>query len=70
MQVLQISLAAARVNAKLTQKEAAEKLNVSNKTLNSWETGKTMPKADMIAKLCDLYSVGYDNLVFLPNNSV
>ena len=70
MEVFRISLAAARVNANLTQKEAAEKLNVSNKTLNSWEAGKSMPKADMIPKICDLYGVGYDNLNFLPNNSV
>lgn len=70
MKVLQISLAAARVNAKLTQKQAADALHISNKTLNNWETGRAMPKADMIAKLCDLYGVGYDNLIFLPTDSV
>ena len=39
----QISLAAARVNAGLTQVEAAEKAHVSNKTINNWENGKVSP---------------------------
>lgn len=70
MQVFQISLAAARVNAKLTQKQAAEELGVSNKTLNSWETGRSMPKADAIKRICEVYGVSYDNLIFLPCDSV
>lgn len=37
--VLQISLAAARVNAGLTQKYVAKELRVSNKTLANWENG-------------------------------
>lgn len=59
-----ITLKAARVNVGLTQKEAAEKLNVSNKTLCSWEKGVSVPKADKIDVICDLYGVGYDNLIF------
>lgn len=63
-----ITLKAARVNSDLTQKEAAEKLNISNKTLCSWEKGATMPKADKISKICSLYGISYDDLIFLPNN--
>ena len=63
-----ITLKAARVNAGLTQKEAANDLNVSNKTLSNWENGVSMPKADKIDAICALYSVPYDNLIFLPNN--
>lgn len=70
MQVFQISLAAARVNARLTQKQAAKMLCVSNKTLNNWETGRSMPKADAIKKICEVYGVDYDNLIFLPSGSV
>lgn len=61
-----ITLKAARVNAGYLQKEAAKKLDVSNKTLSSWENGITMPKANMIDKICNLYGVCYDNLIFLP----
>lgn len=65
---MKISLAAARVNAGLTQKEAAAMLNVSNKTLASWENMKSFPNAQQIEKICELYVVPYDNIIFLPNN--
>ena len=65
---IQISLASARVNAGLTQKEAAEELNVSNKTLCSWEKGESFPDALQIDKICKLYGVPYDNIKFLPGN--
>ena len=59
-----ITLKAARVNIGITQKEAAAKLNVSNKTLCNWEKGVSMPKADKIDAICDLYNIAYDNLNF------
>ena len=40
-----ISLKAARVNAGVSQKEAAILLQISNKTLSSWENGDTFPSA-------------------------
>ena len=65
-----ITLKAARTNAGLTQKEAANALKISNKTLWKWENGLTFPNAAMIDRLCDLYKIPYDNLSFLPNNSL
>lgn len=65
---MKITLAAARVNAGLTQKEAAVRLNVSNKTLGSWENGASFPNAQQIEKICELYVVSYDNINFLSNN--
>ena len=65
---IKISLASARVNAGLTQKEAAEELGVSNKTLCSWENSKSFPDALQIEKICELYGVPYDNIIFLPSN--
>ena len=59
-----ISLKAARVNAGLSQKEAAKILDISNKTLCSWENGKTYPDQPMIEKLCILYGVTYDMIDF------
>ena len=40
----QISLAAARVNAGLTQEEAAKALKVGKQTIVSWEKGNSEPK--------------------------
>lgn len=63
-----ISLKAARVNKDLSQKEAAKRLKVSNKTLCSWEKGTTFPKPQHIDAICDLYGVKYDDLCFLSSN--
>lgn len=68
--MLRITLEAARVNARLSQKEAAKRLNVSNKTLCRWENGVSFPKADQISRICELYGVAYDNIIFLPNDSL
>ena len=65
--MLQITLKAARVNAGYTQKEAANKLGVSGATLVSWEKGASMPKANHIDAICNLYNVTYDELIFLPS---
>ena len=68
--MFKISLEAARVNAGLLQKEAAAKLGVSNKTLGNWENGTSFPNAQQIKKICELYVVSYDNINFLPNDSL
>lgn len=64
--MIQITLEAARVNAGYSQKEAAKKLGVSNVTLSHWESGVSMPKANHIIAICELYGVPYDMLIFLP----
>ncbi len=61
-----ITLKAARVNSGYSQKEASEILGISNKTLCSWENGKTFPDQPMIEKICTLYGVTYDMIVFAP----
>lgn len=41
-----------RKEKNLTQEQLAEKLNVSNKTISKWETGKCMPDYGVIEALC------------------
>ena len=65
-----ITLEAARVNAQLTQKEAAKRLGVSNKTLCNWENGTAFPRADKIQLICEVYNVPYDFLNFLHTYSL
>ena len=36
----------------LTQEQLAELLNVSNKTVSKWETGKSMPDYSIVESLC------------------
>lgn len=59
---MRITMRAARINRNLTQREVAEALNVTKKTVCSWETGKTKPRFDKIEPICKLYQVGYDNI--------
>ena len=55
-----ISLAAARVNANMTQQEAADKVAVSKVTLVSWEKGKTKIPFNALKALCDIYKIPVD----------
>lgn len=47
----QISLAAARVNANLTQKQLGDAIGVSEKTINNWESGENLPNVRWINPL-------------------
>lgn len=67
--MIKISLAAARRNAGLSQKVAAQKLGVSNKTLWKWENGLAIPKADKIDAICGLYAMPYDNIIFYTQDN-
>lgn len=53
----QISMAAARVNAELTQEKAAEKLGVSKSTIISWENGKTTPNTAIVMAMSAVYGI-------------
>jgi transcriptional regulator with XRE-family HTH domain len=57
-----ISLAAARVNAKLTQRELAEKLEVSQTTINNWENGVSEPSLSQLRKISELSGIPMDFL--------
>lgn len=59
-----ITLKAARVNAGLTQVEAAKKIGVSLSTLKNWEAGNTFPKQPQIEAMCEIYGISYDALFF------
>lgn len=63
--MMQISLKAARVNAKMTQKDVAETIRVSPASVSKWESYKASPPADAFAALCRLYDVSMND-IFLP----
>lgn len=64
-----ITLKAARVNAGYTQKEAAKLLGVSNSTLGRWENMISFPNVEQINKICDLYGVGYADIIFTTESA-
>lgn len=65
MERVQISMAAARVNARMTQDEAAREMNVSKNTIVNWEKGKTSPTVPQARKLASIYRIPID-YIFLP----
>lgn len=65
MEIPKITLEAARVNAHLTQREAAKKLNIAAATLQNYESGKTTPDWKMVRKIEALYNYPID-YIFLP----
>lgn len=63
-----MTLKAARINKKLTQKQAAKLIGVNVSMLSKWETGKAFPSTKRIPKITEAYGVNYDELIFLPTN--
>ena len=54
---MHISYKAARVNAGLTQEEAAARIGVSVATISRWETGMSIPSARRLGAMSDVYGV-------------
>ena len=59
-----MSLRAARVNAGLTQKEAAKALNIGKNTITNYEKYRTKPNIDTAKKMAELYGVSIDDIFF------
>lgn len=57
MNEYRVSLEAARVNAGLTQDEAAKKIGVSKKTIVNYEKGYSVPNWNVVMKMAEVYSV-------------
>lgn len=57
-----ISIKAARVNAGLTQKEAARRLGINPDTLASYERKSNKLTLEMLRKLAELYRIPADFL--------
>ena len=53
----------ARTKAGLTQKELADKIGVSDKTISKWETGKSLPDISYYETLCDALNIKVNELL-------
>ncbi len=56
-------IAACRKEQGLTQAQVAEKLNVTDRAVSKWETGKCMPDSSIMLELCALLSVTVNELL-------
>ena len=67
-ETLKITLAAARVNAGMTQEDVAKIMHVSKNTIVNWEKGKVIPRVPEMQMLARIYRIAEDN-IFLPLKS-
>ena len=67
--ILQIAsrIRESRISAKLSQKELAEKLGITQTRLSNWEVGTSRPLADNIFSLSDALNVSSDYLLGLTD---
>ena len=47
----------------LTQIQLAEKLNITDRAVSKWETGKSMPDSSIMLELCDILSISVNELL-------
>lgn len=52
-----------RKETSLTQREVAERLNVSEKTISKWETGNGVPDVSLMLPLCKLFGISINELL-------
>lgn len=58
------NIKAARLGAKLTQDELAEKISVTRQAVSNWENGKTEPYIDTLTKLAEVTNVTVEELIY------
>ena len=52
-----------RESKKLTQEEVGKLLDVNRSTVAMWETGKSLPRADKLLKLAEIFGCSVDELL-------
>ncbi len=56
-------IAERRKKAKLTQMQLAEKLDITDRAVSKWETGKAMPDSSIMLELCDVLGISVNDLL-------
>ncbi|MBR3840315.1 MAG: helix-turn-helix transcriptional regulator [Erysipelotrichales bacterium] len=56
-------IAECRKKKNLTQAQLAEKLNITNRAISKWETGKAMPDSNIMFDLCDILEITVNELL-------
>lgn len=56
-------IAAMRKEQSLTQKQLAEQLMISDKTVSKWETGNGMPEVSLMLPLCEALKINVNELL-------
>ena len=52
-----------RKELKFTQREVAERLHISDKTVSKWETGNGLPEVSLMLPLCGMLGISVHELL-------
>lgn len=70
MVIEKVTLPVARKIAGMTQKDLAAAIHVSENTIIKWEKGRGEPSVSKAIAIGEAVGIPYDNIVFLPRNTV
>ena len=56
-------IAECRKKKNLTQVQLAEKLNITDRAVSKWETGKSMPDSSVMLGLCEILEISVNDLL-------
>lgn len=56
-------ISSCRKDKGFTQMQLAEKLNISNRTVSKWETGKSIPDVSIMLELCEILGITVNELL-------
>ncbi len=56
-------IAECRKNENLTQMQLAEKLNITDRAVSKWETGKSLPDSSIMLQLCSVLKITVNDLL-------
>ena len=65
---MQLTLKAARTNAKYTQREAAQRIGVTVDTISNWERGLKEPSYQALIDLANLFGKTTDYMLGLEDD--
>jgi transcriptional regulator with XRE-family HTH domain len=49
-----------RKEKNLTQRELADKLNVTDRAISNWENGRRLPDISLMKELCNIFNISID----------
>ncbi len=56
-------IAECRKNEGLTQMQLAERLNITDRAVSKWETGRSLPDSSVMLELCDILGINVNELL-------
>ena len=56
-------IAECRKKQDLTQMQLAEKLNITDRAVSKWETGRSLPDSSIMLELCDVLQISVNDLL-------